>query len=154
IQKWVPSPLAGEGQGEGAKVSSITTLAPHPDLPPQGGKERTQRLQVRIGIHTGLVVVGDIGDGGKREQLALGDTPNIAARPQGLAEPNTVVVSAATHRLIAGYLDCQDLGLQTLKGISAPMPIYQVIGESGRSRLEVAVTTGLTPLVGREEAVS
>ncbi|MBI3799862.1 MAG: AAA family ATPase [Deltaproteobacteria bacterium] len=111
-------------------------------------------LQVRIGIHTGLVVVGDIGEGGRHGQLALGDTPNIAARLQGLAEPNTVVISAATHRLIAGYLDCQDLGLHTLKGISTPMPVYLVVGESGRSRLEVAITTGLTPLVGREEEVS
>ncbi|MBI3303956.1 MAG: AAA family ATPase, partial [Deltaproteobacteria bacterium] len=111
-------------------------------------------IQVRIGIHTGLVVVGEIGEGGKHEQLALGDTPNIAARLQGLAEPDTVVISAATHRLIAGLLDCQDLGLQTLKGISTPVQVYQVMGESGmRSRIDVAVTTGLTPLVGREEEV-
>jgi class 3 adenylate cyclase len=72
-------------------------------------------VQVRLGIHTGLVVVGDIGEGGKREQLALGDTPHIAARLQGLAAPNTVVISAATHRLITGYLDCQALGVRAVK---------------------------------------
>src|SRR5206468_827058 len=111
-------------------------------------------LQVRIGIHTGLVVVGGIGGGGKREQLALGATPNIAARVQGIAEPDTVVISAATHRLIEGYFTCRALGAQTLKGISTPVPVYQVLGESGvQSRFEVAITTGLTPLVGREQEV-
>ncbi len=62
----------------------------------------TPPLQVRIGIHTGLVVVGEIGNSGKRETLALGETPNLAARLQALAEPNTVVISAATQRLIGG----------------------------------------------------
>jgi class 3 adenylate cyclase len=77
-------------------------------------------LQARIGIHTGLVVVGEIGSSEKREILALGETPNIAARLQGLAEPDSVVVSAATQRLVAGLFACQDLGPQSLKGISTP----------------------------------
>ena len=68
------------------------------------------RLSVRIGIHTGLVVVGEVGEG-KREQLALGEVPNVAARLQGLAQPGTVVISAPTYRLIAGLFNCQDLGL-------------------------------------------
>jgi class 3 adenylate cyclase len=106
LQKSVPSPLVGEGQGEGAKISVVPTS--HPSLSPQGGKE-LQRLQVRVGIHTGLVVVGEMGGGEKREQLALGDTPNIAARLQGLAEPDSVVVSAAMYRLVAGLFECQDL---------------------------------------------
>ncbi|MBI3796326.1 MAG: AAA family ATPase, partial [Deltaproteobacteria bacterium] len=115
---------------------------------------RRPPVQVRIGIHTGLVVVGEIGEGGKREHLALGDTPNIAARLQGLAEPDTVVISAATYRLIAGLLDCRDLGPQSLKGVSTPVQVYQVVGEGeGRSRLDVAMTRGLTPLVGRDEEV-
>ena len=127
-----------------------------------GGQEKqqyltvrlSQPLQVRIGIHTGLVVVGEMGGGGKHEQLALGDTPNIAARVQGVAEPDTVVISAATHRLIEGYFTCRALGAQTLKGLSTPVPVYQVLGESGvQSRFEVAITTGLTPLVGREQEV-
>src|SRR2546428_1163300 len=111
-------------------------------------------LQVRIGIHTGLVVVGEIGAGGKREELALGETPNIAARIQGLAKPDTVVISATTHRLVEGYCTFHDLGAQSLKGISAPVSVYQVLGESGVSdRFEVAVRGGLTPLVGREHEV-
>ena len=83
-------------------------------------------LQVRIGIHTGLVVVSEIGSGVKQEILALGETPNIAARLQSLAEPDTVVLSAATHHLVVGLFDCQNLGPQPLKGISTPLSVYQV----------------------------
>src|SRR5215831_10982578 len=112
-------------------------------------------LQVRIGIHTGLVVVGEIGSSEKREILALGETPNLAARLQALAEPNTVLISAATARLVQGLFECRELGSQTVKGISAPLVVYQVIEESTvHSRFEVAVRTGLTPLVGREQEVS
>ncbi len=111
-----------------------------------------RKLQVRIGIHTGLVVIGEIGSSEKREMLALGETPNIAARVQGVAEPDTVVMSAVTQRLVHGLFECQDLGPQTLKGISTPLSLYRVIGESAaQSRFEVAVGAGLTPLVGREE---
>jgi class 3 adenylate cyclase len=119
------------------------------------GVLREWPLQVRIGIHTGLVVVGDMGGGGYRDPMAIiGETPNIAARLQGIAAPDTVVISAATRRLIAGLFSCRDLGPQELKGVSTPMPVYRVLGESGiQSRLEVAVQTGLTPLVGREQEV-
>jgi class 3 adenylate cyclase len=112
----------------------------------------TPPLQVRIGIHTGPVVVGEIGAGERTERLALGETPNLAARVQGVAEPDTVVMSEATQRLVHGLFECQDLGTQTLKGISTPVSVYRVIGEStAQSRFEVAVGAGLTPLVGREE---
>jgi class 3 adenylate cyclase len=111
-------------------------------------------LQVRLGIHTGLVVVGQIGGGGRHEQLALGETPNLAARLQGLADPDTLVISAATHRLVQGLFKYRDLGLHTLKGVSTPVPVYRILGESGaQSRLEAASSTGLTPLVGREQEV-
>jgi predicted ATPase/class 3 adenylate cyclase len=109
-------------------------------------------LQVRIGIHTGLVVIGEIGSNEKREILAMGETPNIAARLQGLAEPDTVVISGATYRLVQGLFECQDRGPQELKGISTPLPLYRVVKESeAQSRFEAAVQKGLTPLVGREE---
>src|SRR5229473_6776356 len=115
---------------------------------------RALPLQVRIGIHTGLVVVGEIGGGEKRELLALGETPNIAARLQGLTEPDTVVISATTHRLVEGFFTYRDLGSHTLKGISTPLEVYQALRESGvQSRFEVAVSGGLTPLVGREQEV-
>jgi hypothetical protein len=111
-------------------------------------------LAIRLGIHTGLVVVGAMGGRDRQEQLALGETPNIAARLQGLAAPDTLVLSAATYRLVQGYFECQDLGLHPLKGIDQPMALSQVLQESGaQSRLDVATTRGLTPLVGREEEV-
>jgi AAA ATPase domain/Adenylate and Guanylate cyclase catalytic domain len=113
------------------------------------------QLAIRIGVHTGLVVVGDMGSGGRQEQLALGETPNVAARIQGLAAPNTLVVSQATYRLIQGYFECQDLGEQPLRGVVEPITVYQILRESGAtSRLEVAQPRGLTPLVGRESEVT
>jgi len=117
--------------------------------------ERDLRLAVRVGIHTGLVVVGQMGGGGKYEHLALGETPNLAARLQALAEPDTVVISETTHRLTYGFFACRDLGMHTLKGVSVPMRAYRVLEEGpAQSRLEVTTTTtGLTPLVGREQEV-
>jgi class 3 adenylate cyclase/predicted ATPase len=112
------------------------------------------QLAIHMGIHTGLVVVGAMGDGGRQEQLALGETPNIAARIQGLAAPNTVAISAATARLVQGHFVCQDLGAQTLRGVSQPLKVYRVLGASGvHSRLDIASARGLTPLVGREQEV-
>src|SRR5262245_20181383 len=110
-------------------------------------------LQVRIGIHTGLVVVGDMGGGDYRDPGAIvGETPNIAARLHGIAEPNTVVISEATYKLVQGLFECQDCGPQTLKGVSTPVVVHRVLRESeARSRFEAAVRTGLTPLVGRDE---
>ncbi len=119
------------------------------------GRSFKAGLQVRIGLHTGPVVVGEIGSGARREQLALGETPNVAARVQSVAEPNTLALSAATHRLLAGLFDCQDLGTQTLKGLATPMMVYQVLQESTvQHRLDAAPPTGLTPLVGREEELA
>jgi class 3 adenylate cyclase/predicted ATPase len=112
-------------------------------------------LAVRLGIHTGLVVVGDMGGGGRQEQLALGEVPNVAARMQGLAESNTIIISPDTYRLIQGYFTCEALGEQTLRGIPEPVAVYGVLGESGAtSRLDVAQSRGLTPLIGRESEVT
>jgi predicted ATPase/class 3 adenylate cyclase len=112
------------------------------------------QLAVRIGIHTGPVVVGTLGSGGRHEQLALGETPNIAARLQSLAAPDTVAISDTTYRLVQGYFRCDDLGLHSLKGVETPLQVYRVVGASAaQSRLDVAGATGLTPLVGREPEV-
>ena len=111
-------------------------------------------IQVRVGIHTGQVVVGEMGGGDRHEQLALGDTPNIAARLQSLAQPDTVVISGATAQLVEGLCEWQALGVQSLRGLSRPIALYQVIRESGVwNRFEAAVRQGLSPMVGREEAV-
>src|SRR5215475_9778655 len=109
------------------------------------------RLAIRLGIHTGLVVVGEVGGISRHEQLALGETPNLAARLQGLAAPDALLISAATHRLVQGYFTCQDLGMHTLKGIATPLRVYRVLQASAaQSRLDVPGATGLTPLVGRD----
>ena len=112
-------------------------------------------LAVRIGIHTGLVVVGEVGGGARREQLALGEAPNVAARLEALAEPNTVVISAATHRLVARAFACRDLGARALRGVAAPQTIYQVLGEPGfAGGAEATVATPATPLVGRDREIA
>ena len=108
------------------------------------------QLAVRLGIHTGLVVVGEVGGGTRQEQLALGETPNLAARLQGIAAPNTLVISATTLQLLGGFFACQSLGTPLLQGFPQPLAVYQVLSEStARSRLEAVGSTGLTPLVGR-----
>jgi TOMM system kinase/cyclase fusion protein len=117
-------------------------------------QEHGVQLDVRLGIHTGQVVVGEIGGGAKHEQLALGETPNVAARLQAIAMPNTVVISAATVPLLGGFFACQSLGTPLLKGVAQSLAVYQVLYEHMvRSRLEAAGSTGLTPLVGREQEI-
>ena len=121
----------------------------------QARSQFPQPVQVRIGIHTGPVVVGQMGGGSRHEQLALGETPNIAARVQGKAAPDHVVISAATQRLVAGLFETEDQGLHELKGISTLQPLYRVRAEStAHNRFEAAVQTGLTPLAGREHELS
>jgi class 3 adenylate cyclase/predicted ATPase len=111
------------------------------------------RPQARIGIHTGLVLVTEIGSGEQRERTAvLGETPNLAARLQEAAEPGTVVISAATHKLVRGFFECEDRVPHQLKGISAPVRTFRVVAESGaRNRFEVALRSGLTALIGRQD---
>ena len=117
-------------------------------------QERGVQLAVRLGIHTGLVVVGEVGGGTRQEQLALGETPNLAARLQGIAAPNTLVISATTFQLLGGFFACQPLGTPPLKGQAQPLAVYRVLYESmARSRLEAAGSTGWTPLVGREQEI-
>lgn len=97
-------------------VEAITTT-----LNPRLQNDQGVCLAVRIGMHTGPVVIGKMGGGGRHEQLALGETTNIASRLEGLAQPNTVVISDTTYRLVAGYFVCDDLGLHDLKGIATPV---------------------------------
>ena len=117
-------------------------------------RDKGVHLAVRIGIHTGPVVIGEMGGGGRYEQLALGRTTNIASRLEGLARPNTVVISDTTYRLVDGYFVCDDLGLHELKGVETPLRTYQARQATGvQGRLDMASTRGLTPLVGRESEV-
>jgi predicted ATPase len=96
-----------------------------------------------------------MGGAGHQEQLALGDVPNIASRIQGLAAPNTVIISGATHRLVQGYFAIDELGLHPLKGVAEPIPIYRVTADADEhSRFDVVRRRGLSPLVGREDEIA
>ena len=110
-------------------------------------------MQVRVGVATGLVVVGDlIGTGAAQEQAVVGETPNLAARLQALAEPNMVVIAEATRRLLGDLFELQDLGAKEVKGIAVPVRSWAALRASFvESRFEALHTTGLTALVGREE---
>ena len=121
-----------------AAVSSLKTHAP---------------LQTRVGIATGLVVVGDlIGSGASQEQAIVGETPNLAARLQGIAEPNSVVIAESTRRLLGNLFELQDLGAMDLKGIAGPVQAWAALrASSAKGRFEALHATGLTALVGREE---
>jgi class 3 adenylate cyclase len=112
-----------------------------------------ERLQVRIGAATGMVVVGDlVGPGEGQEHDVVGETPNFAARLQSIAEPNTVVVAEATRRLIGSLFELRDLGLRELKGIGRPVRAFVALRASSvESRFEALHASGLTELVGREE---
>lgn len=147
-------PQAHEGDAERAVRTGLGIVEAMRTL---GGQitDPDVTLAVRIGVTTGLVVVGDIGSGERHEQNAIvGDTPNLAARLQALAQPNCVVIGPTTHRLIQGLFDCEGLGPQQLKGIAKPITPYLVRGLTDvRSRFEATLRRGLTPLVGREEEI-
>ena len=110
-------------------------------------------LQTRVGIATGLVVVGDlIGSGEAQERGIVGETPNLAARLQGIAEPNTVVIAESTRKLLGNLFELQDLGAKDLKGIAEPVRAWAALRPSSvESRFEALHASGLTALVGREE---
>ena len=115
---------------------------------------KSTKLQARVGIATGLAVVGDlIGAGSAQEQAVVGETPNLAARLQALAIPASLVIAASTRQQIGELFDLEDLGPQQLAGFAESQPAWRVIGESGEvSRFE-ALRSGETPLVGRDEEI-
>ena len=110
------------------------------------------QLQTRVGIATGLVVVGDlIGSGASQEQAIVGETPNLAARLQGVAEPNSVVIAESTRKLVGNLFELEDLGALDLKGIAGPVRAGAVLRTAlVESRFEALHGSGLTELVGRD----
>src|ERR1700756_3177134 len=143
-------PQAHEDDAERAVRAGLALVEAVPKLATQAGSS----LQVRIGIATGLVVVGDlIGAGAAQEQAVVGETPNLAARLQSLAEPGTVVIASSTHGLTKGLFEYRDLGTVVLKGFVGEVPAWQVLGlGSAEGRFE-ALRTATTPLVGRAEEI-
>jgi class 3 adenylate cyclase len=124
-----------------AAVSGLKTHAP---------------LQTRVGIATGLVVVGDlIGSGASQEQAIVGETPNLAARLQGVAEPNSVVIAESTRRLVGSLFELNDLGSKEVKGIAGPARAWAALRQASvESRFDALHASGLTELVGREEELA
>jgi len=116
---------------------------------------KSVNLQARVGIATGLVVAGDlIGEGSAQEQSVVGETPNLAARLQALAEPDAVVIAAGTRRLVGDLFEYRDLGAVEVKGIGGPVPAWQVLRLSMvESRFEALHGSTLTRLVGRDEEI-
>jgi class 3 adenylate cyclase len=140
-------PQAHEDDAERAVRAGLQLVAAIGDL-------RTHAtLRTRIGIATGLVVVGDlIGTGASQEQAIVGDTPNLAARLQGVAEPNSVVVAESTRKLVGNLFELEDLGLQELKGIPGPIRAWAALRPASvEGRFEAMHPSSLTNLVGREE---
>src|SRR5262249_19444158 len=123
-----------------ASLALLATLEPLNDthLAPRYGV----RVQVRLGLHTGLAVIGAMGGGDRHEQLAMGDTPNIAARLQGLADPDTVALSAVTARLVQRHFALETLGMHQLKGVTEPMQVFQVLGVPDTAGDEEATAPG------------
>jgi class 3 adenylate cyclase/tetratricopeptide (TPR) repeat protein len=144
-------PRAQEDEAEQAVRAALALVDAVPKL--QTNVEAA--LQVRIGIATGTVVVSEILiDETPAEKAVIGETPNLAARLQALAEPGTVLICPQTHRLTAGHFDYRDLGAIALKGWAEPVPVWQVLRPTGvASRFEAMHKTKLPPLFGREEEI-
>jgi class 3 adenylate cyclase/predicted ATPase len=143
-------PRAHEHDAERAVRAGLGLIEAIPKLSTSAGSP----LQVRIGIATGLVVVGDmIGAGAAQEQAVVGETPNLAARLQALAEPGAVVIASSTQRLTGGLFEYRDLGAVALKGFDEDVPAWQVLGAgAAESRFE-ALRATTTPLIGRDEEI-
>src|SRR5580700_5266360 len=142
-------PRAHEHDAERAVQAGLALVEAAPKLVTAAGSS----LHVRVGIATGLVVVGDlIGSGGSQERGVVGETPNLAARLQAIAEPDMVVIAEGTRRLLGNLFELRDLGAKDLKGIAGPARAWAALGASlAESRFEALHASDLTPLVGREE---
>ncbi len=149
-------PNAHEDDARRAVLAGLGFVRAVGELNPRLEERFGIRLQVRIGIHTGLVVLGQVGAGTTREENAIvGETPNIAARLESIAPPDGVVISHITRHLVQGLFTFRDLGLQQLRGVSQLVPVSLVIGEAeAESNFVARARRGLTPLVGRREELA
>jgi class 3 adenylate cyclase len=140
-------PRAHEDDAERAVRAGLEIAA----LAPRLETCAAEPLAVRIGVATGRVVVGDlIGQGSAQEQAVVGETPNLAARLQGFAEPGGVLIADSTRRLLGSAFELKDLGDQKLKGFPAPARVFAVLCETQNvSRFEAAHAQRMTPFVGR-----
>ena len=144
-------PRAHEGDAERAVNAGLELVGAVGRLTTHGVP-----LAARVGIATGLVMIGElIGQGAAKEEAVLGETPNLAARVQTMAQPGTVVVADGTRDLLGGLFEYRDLGMQRLKGFAEPLRCWRVLAESAaEGRFEALHGARLTPLVGREEEIN
>ncbi|MET0153458.1 MAG: adenylate/guanylate cyclase domain-containing protein [Candidatus Binatia bacterium] len=149
------APVAHEDAPQRAVSAALAVRDAVGRFSDRAGRRRDLDLLVRIGIHTGPVVVGAVGSDLKTDYSAIGDTTNLAARLQSLAEPGTVLVSQTTERLVRGFFETRDRGPLQVKGKSQPVAAFEVMRASGISApMAIAEARGLTPLVGRDAEVS
>ncbi|HEY6439065.1 MAG TPA: adenylate/guanylate cyclase domain-containing protein [Acetobacteraceae bacterium] len=140
-------PEAHETDAESAVRAALAVIAAISQSPVHG-----EKLSIRVGIATGLVVVGaPIGEGDARQQTAIGETPNLAARLQGLARPNNLVIADSTRIQVGSLFDLEDLGARPLTGFAEPQRAWRVIGESSAASRFEALRSDTTPLIGRDE---
>src|SRR5215510_1814816 len=147
-------PRAHEDDAQRAVYTGLGIIAAMEQLNTHLEQEKNVWLDVRLGIHTGPVVVGEMGEHGRQEHLALGETPNIAARLEALAVPNTIVISATTARLVQGVFALENLGMHTLKGVGEPIEVSRILGPLEERRDEEGMRSdGAVFLVGRDEEI-
>jgi class 3 adenylate cyclase/tetratricopeptide (TPR) repeat protein len=146
------APLAHEDDAERAIRAGLDILTSIKQYAAElRADKRVENFQMRVGLNTGLVVVGNIGSDLHMEYLAVGDTVNLAARMQSAAEPDTVLISESTHRLTTKLFDYEDRGKIAVKGKSAPVQVYRVVSERAGGAVRTRGIEGLdSPLVGRE----
>lgn len=148
-------PVAHEDEGDRAvraalaAIQAVEGLAAAMAIPGRAVLPPGIELAVRIGVHTGEVVIGEMGGGARRERLALGDAPNMAARLQALAAPNTVVISEDTRRLVDRTVRVEDMGMPALKGLASPLHVYRATGL--RPAGDEDGLAGWTQFVGRRD---
>ena len=144
------APIAHEDHPQRALLAGLAIQEAMQPYSTQLQQEKAIDFRLRIGVNTGPVVVGRIGDDLRMDYTAQGDTTNLAARLQTLAEPGTVLVSDQTYRLTQGYFTFLPLGERQVKG-RAPVQVFQVTGRQiGRARIDIAAAHGLTTFVGRQ----
>jgi len=144
-------PIAHEDDARRSVLAGLSILDAVADRNAEAASDARTQIAVRIGIHTGYAIAGEVGSGSTREDLALGQAPNIAARLQSLAAPGTAVISDTVLRLVEGFFNVDELGPQRLKGLKEEVLAYRVAGPTTHTRFEAVIARGLTPFVGREE---
>lgn len=148
-------PVAHEDDARRAVAASLAILS---GLGQANAARRSTdgvELAARIGIHTGVVVAGDMGTGSTHEKMAIiGETPNLAARLQSMAEPNQILIGPVTYRLVERFFTCRPLGERAIKGIARPVPVHRVVGESSRERLAIDDGLPSTKFVNRRQELA